>query len=190
MLMIPQTQSSPSPRLTPTRILSQPALLPALNQTALTESPLAANTLGVATPRLQHLPALLASLGVVPAARPPRHQRVPADTFGPGPLELDDELAKELGVPFVFVGFEEFVRLLVCEQIKDQGAQGRRGADLFVEDACVAGGGDRVGRFAEPCDAAQDVVIQRRCEQAVAEPVQVDQEEVLWTSSVVAEVAV
>jgi len=118
----------------------------------------------MAAPWLQDLPTLLASLGVVPAARPPRDQRVPTDALGAGPLELDDELAQELRMPLVLVRLEQLVRLLVREQIEDQGAQRRRGPDLFVEDAGVAGRGDRVGRFAEPRDAAQDVVVERRRE--------------------------
>jgi hypothetical protein len=62
MLMIPQTQPPSSPRLTPTRVLPQPTLLSTLNQTTLTKSPLATNTLGMTAPRLQDLPTLLASL--------------------------------------------------------------------------------------------------------------------------------
>lgn len=93
-------------------------------------------------------------------------------------------------MPFVFVRFEQFVGLFVGEEVEDQGAQRRRRADLLVQDASVAGSGDGIGCFAEPRDGAEDVVAQGRCEDAVAEAVQFDEEEVLGTSGVVAQIAI
>ena len=69
---------------------------------------------------LQHLPTSLASLRRTIAARPPRNEGVTANAFGSGTLEFDDELAEELGVPFVFVRFEQLVGLFVGEEVEDQ----------------------------------------------------------------------
>lgn len=100
---------------------------------------------------------------------------MPRDAFGSGPLEFDDELAQEAGVPLVLVRLEQLIGLLVREEVEDQRAQGRGRADVLVQDARVGWRGDGVGRFAEPRDATQDVVAEGRREQAVTESVQVDQ---------------
>lgn len=55
-----------------------------------------------------------------------------ADALGAWPLHFDDELAQELRMPLVFVRFEEFVRLLVREEVKDQGLERGGRADLLV----------------------------------------------------------
>jgi hypothetical protein len=46
------------------------------------------------------------------------------DGFGTWTFELHAEIAQEARVPFVFVGFEEFVRLFVREEVQDQSAKG------------------------------------------------------------------
>ena len=86
----------------------------------------------MADPRLENLPTALAALCRIPTARPPGHQRVSADALGAWPLQLDDELSQELRMPLVFVRFEEFVRLLVRKEVKDQGLERGGRADLLV----------------------------------------------------------
>ena len=44
---------------------------------------------------------------------------VPFDGFRAGAFEFHAELAQELGVPFVFVRFEEAVGFLVGEEVED-----------------------------------------------------------------------
>lgn len=67
-------------------------------------------------------------------------------------------------MPLVFVRLEKFVRLLVGEEVEDQRSERRRGANLFVQYARVAGRGNGVRCLAEPCDTVEDVVAQWRCE--------------------------
>lgn len=191
VLMIPQTKPPPSPRLTPAHILPKHNPIPStLPHARRAKSAIAAHTLVVTNSRLQNLPTAFAAFGRIPAARPPRHERVPTETLRPGPFEFDHELAEKFGVPLVFVRFEQLVGLLVGEEVEDERAQGRRGADLLVEDARVAGRGDGIGRFAEARDAAQDVVAQRRGEQAVAKTVQIDEQEVFGAAGVVSQITV
>ena len=113
-----------------------------------------------------------------------------ADALGSRPLQLDDQLAQELSVPLVFVRLEQLVRLLVSEEIEDQGPQRRGRTNLLVKNARVAGRGNGVRRFAEPCDTAQDVIAQWGCQQAIAKAVQVDEQEVFGATSVVPQVAI
>lgn len=174
--MIPRTKAPPRPRLAPARILPQnDSLTLTLPYATRAKRPIASDALIVAHARLQHLPAPLASLATAIAARPPGDERMPRDAFGSGPLEFDDELAQEAGVPLVLVRLEQLIGLLVREEVEDQRAQGRGRADVLVQDARVGWRGDGVGRFAEPRDATQDVVAEGRREQAVTESVQVDQ---------------
>lgn len=77
-----------------------------------------------------------------------------AEALGSWPLQLDDQLAQEFSVPLVLVRLEQFVRLLVCEEVEDQSSQRCRRANLLVQNACVAGRGNGVRGLAEPCDAA------------------------------------
>ena len=113
-----------------------------------------------------------------------------ADTLRPRPLKLDHQLSQELRVPLVFVRLEQFIRLFVREEVEDQRPQRGRGADLLVQYARVAGRRDGVSRFAKSCNAAQDVIAQWRCEQAIAEPVQINEQEVFRTASVIPQIAV
>lgn len=112
------------------------------------------------------------------------------DGFGAGPFELDAQLAQEFGVPFVFVRFEQAVSLLVGEQVEDEGADWRVVADGVVEDPRVGGRGDGVGTFRQPREVGEDVVAERRGEQAVREGVELEEEEVFGAALGVAQIAV
>ena len=115
---------------------------------------------------------------------------MPLDGFRSRPLEFDAELAEEFRVPLVLVRFEEAVGLFVGEEVEDEGADGRVVADAVEEDPGVRGRGDGVGALGEAGDGGEDVVAELRCEQAVGEGVQVQQEEVFGAALGVAQVAI
>lgn len=120
MLMIPNTQPPPRPRLTTPRILSQHNPLPStLPHTPRAKSPLANRALLMTHPRLQHLPTPLASARAPITARPPSNEGMPRHPLWTRSFEFDDELAEEFRVPFVLVRFEQLVRFLVREEVED-----------------------------------------------------------------------
>ena len=196
MLVIPSTHIPSRPRLTPRRIRridpGPPVPTRPAPHTTMTEHLLAHPALLATDARLQHLPTNLAGLTIRVVGRTPGVQVrfVPRDGLRTGTLEFDAQLAQEAGMPFIPVRLEETVRLLVRKEVEDQGAQGHVVADAVVEDPGVAGRGNGVGRLTQARDGAEHVVAQGRGEQAVAQRVQVEEEEVLRAALGVAQVAV
>lgn len=87
MLMIPQTQPLPSPRLATPHIFPQHnSFLTALPHARSAESPLAAHAQVVADARLEHLPTAFARFGAAVVRRPPGFEQVAAHAFGDGTL--------------------------------------------------------------------------------------------------------
>lgn len=190
MLMIPHAHPPARPRLTPTRIERQHDLARAAAQARLTKHLLARAALVPAQPGLQHLLTALAGLAAAPIRRAPGDEAVALDGLGAGAFEFDAEFAEEARVPVVLMGFEQAVGFLVGEEVQDEGAERGGVADGVVEDPGVARGGDGVGGFGQAGEGGEDMVAQRRGEEAVGEGVEVEEEEVFGTALGVAQVAV
>ena len=123
--------------------------------------------------------------------RPNDETTVAFEGFGAGTFELDDQIAEEVRMPVVAVGGEEAVGFLVGEEIEDQGVQGCRVTLVVgVENPRVRGRGDGVCDFRQACDGRENVVAERRREQAVREEVEIDEQEVFRAALRVAQIAV
>lgn len=143
--------------------------------TARAECQTAVFTRDSTVPRRQHDPAVITRTRTVPGFRTPHAQSVARHGLRTRPLELHSQVAQEGGVPPVIMALEEAVRLLEAEEVEHELPQGRRVADLLVQNPCIAGRQDAVGPVREIAYAIYDGVAGTLEPEAVRERIHVQE---------------
>lgn len=91
------------------------------------------------------------------------------------PLKLDRQVAQESSMPPIAVALEEAISLLEGKEVEDEGAKGRRVANLLVENARVGWCEDAVCAVGQFADDVNDCVSCGFEAEAVGEGVDVQQ---------------
>jgi len=140
--MIPST-SAPKPRLARPNLTTNKTTALAPSNTTRAVNPATNLALDGPLTRGSHdLFATPARDGELIRHTPPLAQLVSLQRLAAGPFTAHPALAHEARVPLVVVRLEEFVRFLVREEVENQCADRRRGADAVVEDVRVGWRGD------------------------------------------------